>query len=72
MTKRKIKIVKRDAPIPQPTPVPESPADTEKDMTNTVKNWITERRENSEAEKDSNTRQIFDWTTLPDTSGKPA
>jgi len=72
MNKRKIKIVKRDAPIPQPTPAPETPADPERGMTNAVKNWISERRENSLAEKDSTGRQVFAWQQLPDSSSKPA
>ena len=41
-------------------------------MTNAVKNWISERRENSLAEKDSTGRQVFAWHQLPDSSSKPA
>jgi hypothetical protein len=51
MTSRKIKIIKRDAPIevlPEETLPP--PA-TDLGLTNTVKNWISERRENSDAER---------------------
>jgi len=59
MTKRKIKVVKRDAPAePEPTPEPKALIDPERGMTNTVKNWVTERRENKEAESVSNARQF--------------
>jgi hypothetical protein len=58
MTKRKIKIVKRDAPTPEPTLVSKPQPDPTRSMTNTVKDWIVERRENSQAESVSNARKF--------------
>jgi len=59
MTRRKIKVVKRDAPAkPEPPPEPKPATDPERGMTNTVKDWISERRENKEAETVSNARKF--------------
>jgi len=33
----------------------------ERDMKKAVKNWISERRENSKAEEVYSNRQLFDW-----------
>ena len=72
MTKRKIIIVKPDAAKSRPAAASKKAADPERRMTNNVKNWITERRENRRSEQDSNDRTVVDWSNLPDTSGKPA
>jgi hypothetical protein len=59
MTTRKIKIVKRDAPVPEPVPPPEELPDqaaTDRRISNSVKKWISERRESSLAEKASEKR----------------
>jgi hypothetical protein len=56
MPPRKIKIVKRDTPIPEPVPVPELQADKDRRTANQVKKWISERQENSLAEKTSGNR----------------
>jgi hypothetical protein len=56
MTHRKIKIIKRDSqPEPQAPPddPPEIQEDTDRGISNAVKGWISERRENSIAERDS-------------------
>lgn len=71
MEKRIIKIIKRekeDIPKP-PAPTAEEilmqqqkdEADGERDMTMAVKNWITERRENSKAEDFFSTSSLFAW-----------
>jgi len=72
MSKQKIKVVKRDAPTPEPTPVDKPQTDPNRSMTNTVKDWISERRENREAESLSNRRQSVKWHTTPKPSAKPA
>ena len=72
MKKRSIKIVKRDSPVSKPVLPLEQPKDPERIITSAVKNWISERRENSEAETSSNARQFLTWSKLPDTSGKAA
>ena len=56
MTTRKIKVVKRDAAALEIKVEPKRPENTERGMTNTVKDWIDERRENSQAESASNAR----------------
>ena len=58
MSKRKIKVVKRDAPVPEAAAEPEPPENTERGMSNTVKDWIDERRKNSQAETASNARKF--------------
>jgi len=72
MTQRKIKIVKPAAPTARPAAANKKAADPERRMTNNVKNWISERRENRRSEQDSNDRTVLKWSKLPDTSGKPA
>jgi hypothetical protein len=72
MTKRKIKVVKRDTPAPVIEPVPKPPTDPDRKMTNTVKDWISERRENREAESLSNRRQSVKWHSTPNPVRKPA
>lgn len=70
MTKRVIKIIKRDAEEPPPTAPSaaeilmqqqKDEADEKRDMTKAVKNWISERRENSKAEEIYSNSQLFDW-----------
>lgn len=58
MTNRKIKVVKRDAPVPDPPVEEKQPDVTERVMTNAVKDWIDERRKNSEAESKANARKF--------------
>jgi hypothetical protein len=58
MNKRKIKVVKRDAPTPEPPPEAKPPENTEREMTNAVKDWVDERRKNSHAESVSNARKF--------------
>ena len=58
MTNRKIKVVKRDAAAPEAPAEPKPPENSERGMTNTVKDWITERRKNSQAESASNARKF--------------
>lgn len=58
MTNRKIKVVKRDAPVPDPSVEEKQPDVTERVMTNAVKDWIDERRKNSEAESKANARKF--------------
>lgn len=72
MTTRKIKLVKRDAPRPEPAAVEKPPADPERGIKNTVKDWITERRENSRQEQASINRMPASLPDLPDTSGNAA
>jgi len=72
MNKQKIKVVKRDAPKPEPTPVSRPEKDPNRGITNTVKDWISERRENREAESVSSERQSAKWHGAPEPSVKPA
>ena len=58
MTNRKIKVVKRDAPAPEPAVELKSPENHERGMTNTVKDWIVERRENRQADSAANARKF--------------
>jgi len=54
MNKRKIKVVKRDAPAkPAPAVEPKQPVDTDRGISNAVKGWITERQKNRDAENTS-------------------
>jgi hypothetical protein len=68
MIKRKIKIMKRDAPAPEPAAVSKPQVDPNRGMTNTVKDWISERRENSRHEKASNDRVVVGWKNIPDSN----
>ena len=58
MNERKIKILKRNTPI---TVVNRAVTtkDPKRGMTNTVAQWISERRENSRAERTADSRQLF-------------
>ena len=68
--RRAIKIIKREAECEAP-PAPtadeimmrqqKDEADGDRDMTKAVKNWINERRENSEAEVIFSNSMIFEW-----------
>jgi hypothetical protein len=58
MNNRKIKVVKRNAPAPDAAPEQKQPEITERGMTNAVKDWIDERRKNSQAEAASNARKF--------------
>lgn len=58
MTNRKIKVVKRDAPVPEPPVEEKQPDATERGMTNAVKDWIDERRKNSQAESAMQARKF--------------
>jgi hypothetical protein len=72
MTNRKIKVVKRDAPTPEPEIVSKPEANPNRDMTNTVKDWISERRENSQAESASNARKFARLNKRLKLTRKPA
>lgn len=70
MKKREIKILKRDAlPTPPPPPTTEelalrqikSDADDQQDLVDNVKNWISERSENSKAEDIDSKKRLFAW-----------
>ena len=74
MKKRVIKIIKREAEdVSRPPLTPtadeilmqqqKDDVDGERDMTKAVKNWISERRENSKAEEVYSNRQLFEWDT---------
>jgi len=58
MNNRKIKVVKRDAPVPEIPAEAKPPESTEREMSNAVKDWVDERRKNSKAESASNARQF--------------
>ena len=58
MNNRKIKVVKRDTPVPETQAEPKHPENAEREMTNAVKDWVDERRKNSQAESASNARQF--------------
>ena len=77
MTKRPIKIIKRETDEVSPPPPTtdqilmqqqKDEAEGERDMKKAVKNWISERRENSKAEEVYSNRALFDWD--PDDSTK--
>jgi hypothetical protein len=71
--KRKIKVVKRGTVAAEPVIRQEPPAkDPERGMTNIVKNWISERSENRQAERISNDRQSRKWHGVRKPSRKPA
>ena len=72
MTKRTIKIIKRETAetsLNAPTPdqilmqQQKDEIEDERDMKKAVKNWISERRENSRAEEVYSNRQLFEWDT---------
>jgi hypothetical protein len=59
MNNRKIKVVKRDVLVPEAAVEEERQPDvTERGMTNAVKDWIDERRKNSQAEAASNAHKF--------------
>jgi hypothetical protein len=58
MNNRKIKVVKRDAQVPETVSEEKQPEVTERGMTNAVKEWIDERRKNSQAESTANARKF--------------
>ena len=70
MKKRDIKIIKREAEDASP-PAPtieeilirqeKAEADGERDMTVAVKTWISERRENNQAEEIDAGNRLFAW-----------
>jgi|KBSSwiStaDraftv2_1062776.scaffolds.fasta_scaffold76302_3 hypothetical protein len=70
MSKRPIKIIKRESGEIVPSPPTDreilmqqqkNEVEDERDMKKAVKNWISERRENSKAEEVYSNRQLFDW-----------
>ena len=70
MPKRPIKIIKRESGEIAPSTPTDSEilmqqqkddVEDERDMKKVVKNWISERRENSKAEEIYSNRQLFDW-----------
>jgi hypothetical protein len=72
MKKRIIKIVKQGTATPVAANQTVLMQDPEKQATNTVKNWVSERRTNDDVEKTWSGKQITAWNELPDISGKPA
>ena len=59
MNNRKIKVVKRNSLVDEAaTPEEKQPEVTERGMTNAVKDWIDERRKNSQAESKANARKF--------------
>jgi len=72
MSSRKIKVVKRDTPVPERTSEPEVSKNPDRGATNAVKRWISERRENKESETSTTKRQMFVWQQLPEASGELA
>jgi len=70
MSKRPIKIIKRESGEIVPSPPTDreilmqqqkNEVEDERDIKKAVKNWISERRENSKAEEVYSNRQLFDW-----------
>jgi hypothetical protein len=64
----KIKVIKRNADGTKPPPTnrkanprPKKP----RSMESTVQDWITERRENDDAEHRSRNSQLANWTDTP-------
>jgi hypothetical protein len=72
MTHRKIKVVKRDAAAPEAPVEEKQPEDTERGMSNTVKDWISERRLNSQRETARDKRKFARLSKLNNPSRKPA
>ena len=71
MSKLKIKVVKRNqAPKPDPVRTEEEIRTIEereriedhRNMSDTVKTWISERRENRDAEDQDSVSQLFSWS----------
>lgn len=59
MNNRKIKVVKRDSLVTEAAaPEEKQPEATERGMTNAVKDWIDERRKNSQAESKAHARKF--------------
>ena len=76
MTKRPIKIIKRETGSVPPAALTadeilmqqqKDDAGDERDMKKVVKNWISERRENSRAEEVYSNSQLFEWDTVAPT-----
>ena len=63
---RAIVVIKKNAEVPLEQESPE-PEKTEAEMERTMKDWITERRENSQAEMETATSNFHDWNAT--TSG---
>jgi hypothetical protein len=70
MKKQTIKVVKKDQPLPpekQPsaeeirTIEERASVEDHRNMSDTVKNWIAERRENKDAEDQSDVSQLYSW-----------
>lgn len=61
---RAIVVIKKKAEVPldQNAPAPEK---TEAEMERTMKVWINERRENSQAEMETATSSFLDWNLTP-------
>ena len=63
---KKIKVIKREDVAPKAAPTNKKVAKRlkpDRSMENTVKDWITERRENDDAESRSLNSQLADWNT---------
>jgi hypothetical protein len=69
MTNRKIKVVKRDAPpLVSPDISPQPRANPDRGISNTIKDWISESRENRRSEKAASDNAVFGWQQIPDTN----
>jgi hypothetical protein len=68
MKKQSIKVIKRDEAGMEPPPTNRKAAPRPKkprSMESTIKDWITERRENDEAEHRAATSELAAWETDP-------
>jgi hypothetical protein len=61
MTKRKIKIVKRGAVSREHAALPTPQTHPDKGLSETVKDWISERRENKRSEIAASDAAVNDW-----------
>lgn len=65
---RAIVVIKKNAEVPPEQEAPE-PEKTEAEMERTMKDWIIERRENSQAEMETATSNFLDWNETSTTDG---
>lgn len=70
MNKDSIKVIKRDAKNEEDKPqISANPLKTEHDrhrsMENTIRDWVSERRENNRAEKHFSDGKILAWKIIP-------
>jgi len=69
MKKQVIKIIKQSDGVPKIPPAAKKSAKErpakQRSLESTVKDWITERRENDDAENRSRNSQLAEWDTDP-------